>query len=172
MDRTDGGGSRAMSDRKQKIISIMRYVTFVLIILFVVLLLLFTSGSNKPFEDIKRSVESVLDTTNLKKQDSSDLKRKMGLNEADYAGVMYYSSEFSISAEEVLLVKVKKNAQVSEVLDAIENRIESRKEDFEGYAPEVIQLLDDSKQSVRGKYILYVCAPKADEYMAAFNKSL
>lgn len=43
----------------------------------------------------------------MKRQDGTALKRNFGLNAADYDGVMYYSSEFSISSEEVLLIKAK-----------------------------------------------------------------
>lgn len=52
-------------------------------------------------------MEASLDKENMKRQDGTALKRNFGLNAADYDGVMYYSSEFSISSEEVLLIKAK-----------------------------------------------------------------
>ena len=85
---------------------------------------------------------------------------------------MYYSSEFSISAEEVLLVRVADSSQVQEVTSAIEKRIDSRRNDFEGYAPEEVKLLDDAVQSVRGNYIFFASAPKAGEYLSVFSSSL
>lgn len=151
---------------------IMRYVVLALIIIYVALMLIYTSGSNKPFDKVEKAVEKSLDLSNLTKQDSSKFKRNFGLNAADYEGVMYYSSEFSISAEEVLLVKVHSQEQVQEVTDAIDKRIESRKNDFQGYAPEQEKLLDDSVQSVRGTYIFFASAPKANKYLNAFSKSL
>ena len=47
-----------------------------------------------------------------------------------------------MSAEEVLLVKVNRDSQVQEVVDAINERIDSRISDFEGYAPDEVKLLD------------------------------
>lgn len=150
----------------------MKYVVFVLVVAFVVVMLLYASGSSRPFEEVSRSVEASLDTENLVKQDDTAFKRNFGLNAADYDGVLYYSSEFSISAEEVLLVKVADSSQVQEVTGAIEKRIASRKNDFEGYAPEEVKLLDDAVQSVRGNYIFFAAAPKAAEYLSVFSGSL
>ena len=50
-----------MTSEKPGIAYIMKYVVFVLIIGFVVLLMLFMSGSNKPFEEVSGSVEDSLD---------------------------------------------------------------------------------------------------------------
>mgnify|MGYP000703682159 FL=1 len=95
----------------------------------------------------------------MKRQDGTALKRNFGLNAADYDGVMYYSSEFSISSEEVLLIKAKSETQTAEISSAIEERIKTRMNDFEGYAPESVQLLEDAKKSVRGKYVFFAAAP-------------
>ena len=161
-----------MTSKKPGIAYIMKYVVFVLIIGFVVLLMLFMSGSNKPFEEVSGSVEDSLDKEALTVQDAALVKRNFGLNAADYTGVMYYSSGANMSAEEVLLVKVKRESQVQEVVDAIDERIQSRINDFEGYAPDEVKLLQDARQSVRGTYIFYVCSPDADRYLSVFSGSL
>lgn len=161
-----------MMSKGQGAAHIMKFVVFALIIGFVVLLMLFASGSNKPFEEVSKSVEDSLDTEALTAQDAAMFKRNFGLNAADYAGVLYYSSGASMSAEEVLLVKVNRDSQVQEVVDAINERIDSRISDFEGYAPDEVKLLEDARQSVRGTYIFYVCSPDADKYLSVFSGSL
>lgn len=161
-----------MTSKRPGIACIMKYVVFVLIIGFVALLMLFVSVSNKPFEEVSKSVEDSIDTEALTVQDSALFKRNFGLNAADYIGVMYYSSGANMSAEEVLLVKVKRDSQVQEVVDAIDERIESRINDFEGYAPDEVKLLQDARQSVRGTYIFYACSPDADSYLSVFSGSL
>ena len=93
-----------MSQWKKITIRVMRCWRHCLIVGFVALLLIYTSGSNRPFEKVEKSVEASLDKENMKRQDGTALKRNFGLNAADYDGVMYYSSEFSISSEEVLLI--------------------------------------------------------------------
>ena len=155
-----------MSQWKKITIRVMRYVTLLLIVGFVALLLIYTSGSNRPFEKVEKSVEASLDKENMKRQDGTALKRNFGLNAADYDGVMYYSSEFSISSEEVLLIKAKSETQTAE------ERIKTRMNDFGGYAPESVQLLEDAKKSVRGKYVFFAAAPGAEKYLEIFNNSL
>lgn len=155
-----------------RIARIMKYLALILIVAFVMMILLYASGSSRPFEEVKEAVGSSLDKDNLVLQDGSSFKREFGLSEADYAGVMYYASEFSISAEEVLVVLVKDESQVQEVTDAIHKRTEARKNDFDGYAPEEVKLLEDAKQSVRGRYIFFAAAPKAEEYLEIFSSSL
>ncbi len=160
--RTDGFG----------IARVMKYVVLVLIAAFVAVLMIYASGSSRPFEEVEDAVSRSLDKSNLTLQDGAAFKRKFGLSEADYAGVMYYASEFSISAEEVLVVLVKEESQVQEVTEAIDRQVEARKNDFDGYAPEEVKLLEDAKQSVRGRYIFFAAAPKAEEYLEAFSDSL
>ena len=46
-----------MSQWKKITIRVMRYVTLLLIVGFVALLLIYTSGSNRPFEKVEKSVE-------------------------------------------------------------------------------------------------------------------
>ena len=158
--------------KKGGFVSCMRYVFAAAIVAYVCLLMVYTSGSNKPFGEVEAAVEKTLDQGNLTEQTTQMLKRNFGLNSADYEGVMYYSSEFSISAEEVLVIKVKDESQVRAVTDAVKKRIESRINDFEGYAPEEVKMLQDAKQSVRGKYIFFAAAPKAEKYLEAFSGSL
>lgn len=155
-----------------RIARVMKYVVLVLTIAFVVVLMIYASGSSRPFKEVEDAVSRSLDKSNLTLQDGAAFKREFGLSEADYAGVMYYASEFSISAEEVLVVLVKDESQVQEVTEAIDKQVEARKNDFDGYAPEEVKMLEDAKQSVRGRYIFFAAAPKAEEYLEAFSSSL
>lgn len=161
-----------MKSVRIRITYIMKYVVLAAIVAFVVLLMLYASGSNKPFEEMKKAVSSSLDKSSLVEQDAAAFKREFGLNAADYTGVMYYASEGNISAEEVILVKVKNDRQVQEVVAAFERQIKAKISDFDGYAPEAVKILEDAKQSVRGKYIFLAAAPKAEEYLEVFSSSL
>ena len=49
-------------------------------------------------------------------------RRYYGLNSADYEGVMLYTAESSMSAQEILLVKTKTTEQAEEVKAAVEQR--------------------------------------------------
>ena len=151
---------------------IMKYIIVAVILAYIAVLMAYASGSSRPFEEVEAALSSALDGSGLKKMDSQMLKRNFGLNSADYAGVMYYASESSMSAEEVLLIRVSGDSQVQEVADAVSERISSRKNAFDGYALEQVKLLEDAQQSVRGRYVFFAVSPDAEEYRAVFDGSL
>lgn len=161
-----------MISKRPDVSGIMKYVVFLFIIVFVVVLMMYTSGSSKSFDEVRQSVEAALDTESLTEQEASVFKRNFGLNAADYTGVMYYSTGANISAEEILLIKVRSEDQIQEVTNAIDEIVESRINDFEGYAPDEVKLLEDARQSVRGTYIFFAASEKADDYLSAFANSL
>lgn len=154
------------------IVTIAKYLVALFIVIYIVLLFLFTGGSTKPFNEIADAIESSLDLTELKNFGDLGLKRYFGLNGADYEGVMYYHSQNNLSAEEVLLIKVKDKAQVPEIQHAVEKRLKSCRNDFDGYDPKQARLIDEAHLSVRGKYIFLAVGPKAQEYQDIFSKSL
>lgn len=161
-----------MTERQLKLYPVLKYVSVILIIAYIVVLMLYASGSKKAFKEVEASVSQALDTDTLTQMDEQMLKRNFGLNSADYSGVMYYSSESSISAEEVLMIRVKSTKQIEKVTDAIAERKKERIEDFEEYLPEQVKLLEDSQESVRGKYIFFVVSKKAADYRGVFDRSL
>ena len=135
-----------MTDKRQKIIAGMKYVILVFIILYLIMLMVYASGSKRAFSEVEKAVSSV--------------------------GVMYYASPSSVSAAEVLLIQVKNESQTDAVTDAIEKRKAQRMEDFDGYLPEEVKLLEDAQLSVRGKYIFYAVSSDASKYRNTFDKSL
>lgn len=152
--------------------TVAKYIVFVLIVGYIALLLLFVGGSRKSFDEVSAAVSRAVDTDSLSAQDSQALKRNFGLNSSDYSGVLYYASVSGISAEEVLLIQVADRSQISQVTDALEERVENRQKDFKGYAPEQAELLKNARQTVRGSYIFFVVSENADRYMEAFAGSL
>ncbi|MBO5461540.1 MAG: DUF4358 domain-containing protein [Ruminococcus sp.] len=149
-----------------------KYISVFLLFVFVVWLTVFRSGSTKPFEEVSLAVQSSIFDEELVLKDSQALKKYYGLNSAEYEGVLFYTSEFSMSAKEVVLIKVKDETQVEQVKSAIEARIETRIDSFEGYAPEQVQMLKEAQYVVRGNYIFLAVTPDAEEYKTAFVRSL
>ena len=152
-----------MTEKRQRMISAMKYILLVIIVGYLVILMLYASGSKRTFSEVSKAVSSVLDSKELVQMDDQMLKRNYGLNSADYKGVLYYSSPSSISAAEVLVIHVT---------NAIAQRKAQRIEDFDSYLPEQVKLLEDSQESIRGRYIFFAVSSKASEYRSAFDKSL
>jgi len=156
-----------MTEKRQRMISAMKYILLVIIVGYLVILMLYASGSKRAFSEVSKALSSVLDSKELVQMDDQMLKRNYGLNSADYKGVLYYSSPSSI-----LVIQVKNDAQIENVTNAIAQRKAQRIEDFDSYLPEQVKLLEDSQESIRGRYIFFAVSSKASEYRSAFDKSL
>ena len=161
-----------MTEKRQRMISAMKYILLVIIVGYLVILMLYASGSKRAFSEVSKALSSVLDSKELVQMDDQMLKRNYGLNSADYKGVLYYSSPSSISAAEVLVIQVKNDAQIENVTNAIAQRKAQRIEDFDSYLPEQVKLLEDSQEIIRGRYIFFAVSSKASEYRSAFDKSM
>ena len=99
------------------------------------------------------------------------LERYYGLNSADYEGTIMYISPNGMSAEEMLLIKVKKEDQLDEAETVIRKRLQSRYRDFEDYAPQQAKLLKQAQLIVRGKYIFLSVSENALEQAKVFRES-
>lgn len=153
-------------------VKILKYGVTVGILVYIIALLIMSGGSAKPFKDISAGVEKVIDTDTLITANTQGLRRYYGLNAADYQGVALYVSKSSMSAEELLLIEVKDTEQVEAVRDAVERRISQRRDDFDGYAPDEVELIDGSVTEVRGKFVFFTISKNAQKYKDAFTDSL
>lgn len=161
-----------MIQNRRKMIETMKYVMVFLLVVYIVLILLYSSGSTKAFDKVSASFESEMSSETLKKQSTQAVKRYYGLNSADFEGVLLYTSKDSISAEEILMVKTKTDRQIQMLRDAIWNRLESRKDSFENIAPDQLPVLDKAQILVRGRYVFLVVSQEAQKYSTLFTNSL
>ena len=97
-----------MTERRAGVAEVMKYVIFAVIIGLCRTAADVTSGSSRSFDEVADSVRvSAGHRDAYSEMNDQALKRNFGLNSADYDGVLYYAAESSMSAEEVLLIKVK-----------------------------------------------------------------
>ncbi|MCC8069440.1 MAG: DUF4358 domain-containing protein [Ruminococcus sp.] len=81
-----------------------------------------------------------------------------GLSEDDYSEASAYIAGSGGYADEVAIFKASSSDKVSTIEDALNNRLESRKNDFEDYVAEQYDILCDSEVITTGNYVcLIVC---------------
>lgn len=151
---------------------IYKYITVFALLLYIGLLLIYSSGSTKSFGEVAENVEAGLKKDSLAKQNAQALKRYYGLNGADYEGAALYMAGDSISVEEILMVKVKNDQQVHIIQDAVRERVNSRKNSFENVSPEQVKILEKARVLVRGRFVFFVVSKNAQEYAELFTESL
>lgn len=141
----------------------------------VILLVLFggNSVSGADPQEVAEAVTSAIDMENMQLADNQMVKRFYGLDPADYEGCVLYYPNTNMMAEEVLIVKLKDISQQQTVSDAIEARLQTQKNTFEGYGVEQFDLLTNhAVVELRGNYVLFVVSDHAEAARKAFRGAL
>lgn len=141
----------------------------------VILLVLFggNSVSGADPQEVAQAVTDVIDMENMQLADNQMVKRFYGLDPADYEGCVLYYPNTNMMAEEVLIVKLKDISQQQTVSDAIEARLQTQKNTFEGYGVEQFDLLTNhAVVELRGNYVLFVVSDHAEAARKAFRGAL
>ena len=120
------------------------------------------------FSVLREQAEQAMDLTGMRQADAQLLRRLYGLNGGGLAGWALWTSEDNMAVEELLLAECVSEAQAEQVREALEARRSTQIQNFEGYGPEQVRLLEDSIVEVRGVYVLFVVSEQAREVKDAF----
>ena len=154
------------------ILEVSKWIAVVLMLVFFLSLTAGKGDSSAPFESVADAVTKTLDQTNMTLADNQMVRRLYGLDPAQFEGVLCYSPTTNMNAEEVLLVKLKSDAQQDAVREAIEARRDSQMRTFDGYGFEQYAMLEESILEVHGNYILFISSNDPKTTVKAFSDAL
>ena len=158
---------------REKIYEAVRWLALLGIILLIVLMSLQTKTSSAPFESVEEAVLSGLDLSQMQQADNQMLKRLYGLQPSEFEDCTLYYPTTNMGAEELLLIKLTDKSQQQSVREAIEKRLETQKNSFDGYGIEQYDLLTNhAVVEVQGNYILFVVSEQAEAVRQAFLNAL
>lgn len=107
--------------------------------------------------DVEAAVTAQIDMTNMLPGDNQMIKRFYGLDPSQFEACILYYPTTNMMAEELLIVKLSDVSQQETVRAAVEARIATQKNTFEGYGVEQFEMLSNNAVvEVRGNYILFV----------------
>lgn len=109
---------------------------------------------------------------NLVEGDANSLKRYYSLNANDYDGFALWTSENPMDVDEIIVIKAKSDEQMDDLEDSIEKRIETQKQNFEGYGAEQTALLEESIVVIRGEYAFFAVSENAASWESIFLESI
>jgi len=129
--------------------------------------------SNADPMEVAEAVVETIDMENMLEADNQLIKRFYGLDPASFEGCILYYPTTNMMAEEILIVKLKDMSQQEQVRAAIEQRIETQKNTFEGYGVEQFELLtNNAVVEIRGNFVLFVVNANSAEAQKAFLKAI
>ena len=147
-------------------------IRWVIVAVAVVSLMIMFGGntvSNADIADVEAAVTAEIDMTNMVSGDNKMIKRFYGLDPAQFESVVLYYPTTNMMAEELLIVKLSDMSQQEMVRSAVEARIATQKNTFEGYGVEQFEMLSNNAViEVRGNYILFVVNANSAAAQKAF----
>ncbi len=129
--------------------------------------------SDAKAEDVAQAVTETLDMENLLLADNQMIKRFYGLDPASFESCILYYPVSNMMAEEILIVKLSDLSQQEAVRAAMEARVDTQKNTFEGYGVEQYEML--SKNTViliKGNYALLAVNKDSAKAEKAFLDAL
>ena len=155
-----------------RVFMIGKYTVAVLLFIYIVILMVTISGTNKSFEEVSAPLIRALEGTDLVEINGQGFRNIYGIDPADLEGVVMFTNTFPLSAEEVLLIQVGHADQINDVVQVIEDNLATRRQSFGGVAPEEVHLIDNAQLTVRGDHIFLAVSPRATELRRVFLDSL
>ena len=125
--------------------------------------------SNADPVEVAAAVTEKIDMTNMVEGDNKMVKRFYGLDPSEYDACILYYPTTNMMAEELLIVKLSDMSQQDAVRAAVEQRIATQKNTFEGYGVEQFEMLSSNAVvEIRGNYVLFVVNAASADALKAF----
>ena len=161
-----------MNKQNISILTILRITMVAALLIFMIVLQVGNRSSNASLESVSQEVLGAADQVGMQESNNRMFQKFYGLDAQDYEGVTLYSPVSNMDAQELLIVKLKDSSQAEAVTEAINSRLETQMNSFEGYGIEQYAMLEDHILDVQGNFILYVVNPNAQAADDAFRNSL
>lgn len=148
---------------------------YLVLAVFVALLISRAAGfraSATPFDEMAGAVLQAADLAPMQEGDNQMIRRLYKLDPEEYDGVLLYHPTDVMGAEELFLVRLADASQAEAVQAAVESRLASQLNTFEGYGPDQVAMLERAVVEVRGNYVLFVSAEDPDAVRRAFEGAL
>ena len=158
---------------KTTLYEIARWAVALLAVLSLALMFSGNQISDAQPETVAEAVTKTIDMTNMLEGDATMIKRFYGLDPSAFEACILYYPTTNMMAEELLIVKLSDMSQQEAVRAAIEARLQTQKNTFEGYGVEQFEMLTNkSVIEIRGNYVLFVVNGACADALQAFLGAL
>ena len=125
-----------MNKQNISILTILRIIMVAALLIFMIVLQVGNRSSNASLESVSQEVLGAADQEGMQESNNRMFQKFYGLDARDYEGVTLYSPVSNMDAQELLIVKLKDSSQAEAVTEAINSRLETQMNSFEGYGIE------------------------------------
>lgn len=129
------------------------------------------------YKDINLSLVDSKITENINmetfsKGTSKELRRYFNLKATDFSEFILYTPAYTMDVNEILILKLKSDANIDVIQDLIDSRVTKQIETFASYGPNQCAMLNDYTLKVKGDYLFYCTSTDSDEIYNIFLESI
>lgn len=158
---------------KATVYAILRWVMVFLAVMFLLFQFAGSPVSNADPKAVEEAVLSAIDMDKMQPGDNQMIKRFYGIDPSSYEYCSLYCPLTNMEAEEVLIVKLSDVSQADALVEAINARVETQKESFDGYGIEQYDMLTNNcVVEVRGNFVLFLVNSASADARQAFLDAL
>ena len=150
-----------------------RWLAAIAVVVYLVVLFGGNTVSSAAFSDVCAAVMDVVDTDNMQEAENRMVKRLYGLDPGSFEGCSLYYPVTNMDAEEVLILKLSDTSQQEAVADAVQQRLQTQRNTFEGYGVVQFDLLTNQYVlQVQGNFVLFAVGEFSGDAVAVFGDAL
>lgn len=150
-----------------------RWLAAIAVVVYLVVLFGGNTVSSAAFSDVCAAVMDVVDTVNMQEAENRMVKRLYGLDPGSFEGCSLYYPVTNMDAEEVLILKLSDTSQQEAVADAVQQRLQTQRNTFEGYGVEQFDLLTNHYVlQMQGNFVLFAVGEFSGDALSAFRDAL
>lgn len=136
---------------------------FVILLAEIMMILLYKKDmKDVPLQTVNEAVTAGFSLSGSEEGGDMRLKRAFGLNAADYAEMIYYMPDNTMSVNELLILKTDSEALLKEAAAAFESRLSVQKQNFDGYGTDQTELLNHAVCWTAEPYAFFAVGYDAD----------
>lgn len=120
-------------------------------------------------DDVVGKIKNEADMSNLKEGDSDKLKKLYDISDDEVEEFSLHIASSNIKADELLILKVRDEKDLSNIEDKINKRIESQSESFKDYLPDEYYLIEKHVLKANNNYMLFAVSKDGEKIEGIFN---
>ncbi len=121
--------------------------------------------------EIITNIQKVTDLSLMEKGNKTKLRKLYSTSTKGLENFALYAPKSNMEANEILILKVKSQDDMDDLLENFENIIERQSSSFKDYSPDQYSLLENHTLEVKGKYLILIVSKDVDNITKAVNDS-
>ncbi|MGZ7441595.1 DUF4358 domain-containing protein [Paenibacillus sp. TH7-28] len=119
--------------------------------------------------DVGERIRQSANLENMKQGDAEKLQKLYHISSEDIADFVLYTASSNVRADELLVIRLKDEAQADRVMAKIAERIAAQSAKFKDYRPDQYYLLEKHVLKTKGLFILFAVSAEADQMERVFD---